>query len=127
MNAIAHGIDLVEVARIERLAHEHGDRFFDRCFSPRELEYARSSARINEHLAARFAAKEAVLKAIGTGWSNGIGWTDVEVERDEFGRPSIVLHGKACELATQQGIASWLISLSHTQTHALASVIALAK
>ncbi len=124
MNAIGHGIDLVEVSRIERLAREHGERFFERCFSQRELEYARAGARTHEHLAARFAAKEAVLKALGTGWSQGVGWTDVEVERDEFGRPAIVLHGKAREIAAAGGITSWLLSLSHTQTHAIASAIA---
>ncbi len=124
MRIIGHGVDLVEVSRIARLASEHGERFFERCFSPKELAYARSSARRDEHLAARFAAKEAVLKALGTGWSAGIGWTDVEVERDEAGRPSIRLHARASELAYAMGVSSWLLSLSHTSEHAIASAVA---
>jgi len=125
MRIIGHGVDLVEVARIARLAGEHGERFFERCFSPAELAYARASRRCDEHLAARFAAKEAVLKALGTGWSAGLGWTDVEVERDESGRPSIRLHGRAVEVAYAMGVSGWLLSLSHTSEHAIASAIAI--
>ena len=77
-----------------------------------------------EHLAARFAAKEAALKALGTGWSEGVGWTDVEVVRDAIGRPGLMVTGKAAEIAAGRGIEAWHVSLTHTGTHAMASVIA---
>lgn len=126
LNVIAHGIDLVEVARIERMAEEHEQRFLARVFTPGEREFARGSRRRMEHLAARFAAKEAVIKALGTGWTRGIGWTDVEVVRAASGRPGIRLGGMADAIAQEQGIASWLVSLSHTSDLAMASVIAMA-
>lgn len=125
MGIVGHGIDLVEVARIERLLDEQGDRFLDRCFTPGERAYAdKSTKRRSEHLAARFAAKEAALKALGTGWAEGVGWTDVEVVRDGAGCPSLRVTGRAAELAAGRGITTWHVSLSHTETHAMASVIA---
>ncbi|MFM9994389.1 MAG: holo-ACP synthase [Phycisphaerales bacterium] len=127
MNTIAHGIDLVEVARIARMLAEHGESFLDRCFTPGERRYAHESARRDEHLAARFAAKEATLKALGTGWRSGIAWTDVEVISEASGAPTLVLHGRAAEIARERGISGWLVSLSHTEHHAAASVIALAE
>ena len=120
-----HGIDLVEITRFAELLDRHPDRARDRLFTKAELDYAAGSKRELEHLAARFAAKEAVLKALGTGWSNGIAWTDVEVTRDHAGRPGVALHNRAAELAAERGIASWLISISHTEHFATASVIAL--
>ncbi len=125
MHALAHGIDLVPVARLARSIGQHGDRFLERVFTSGEREYALANKRRDEHLAARFAAKEAVFKALGTGWSGGIAWTDVEITRDETGRPAIVLAGKAATLAASLGITSWLVSLSHTEDHAIASVIGL--
>jgi holo-[acyl-carrier protein] synthase len=127
MNAVAHGIDIVDVARIARLVSEHGDRFFERCFTQTERDYANSGGRRrDEHLAARFAAKEAVLKALGTGLREGIAWTDIEVTRAATGEPGIELHGQAAAAATRRGIDRWLISLSHTNGIAMASVIGLA-
>lgn len=125
MNAIAHGIDLVEVARIARMLAEHGESFLDRCFTPAERRYAQGSARRDEHLAARFAAKEAVLKALGTGWRSGIAWTDVEVVSQASGAPTLALRGHAAQIARERGITAWLVSLSHTEHYAAASVIAL--
>ncbi|MFG0304709.1 MAG: holo-ACP synthase [Phycisphaerales bacterium JB040] len=125
MAIVGHGVDLVEVARIERMLGEQGERFLQRCFTHGERAYAdTSSKRRAEHLAARFAAKEAALKALGTGWSEGIGWTDIEVARDEAGCPSLVVTGRAGEIAARQGVLTWHVSLSHTETHAMASVIA---
>lgn len=123
---IAHGVDLVEIARIERSLAEHGERFVERCFTKAEADYCRSarSPRDVERFAARFAAKEAALKALGTGWANGIAWTDVEVVLDPSGAPSIRLSGKAQILAQEFGITDMLVSLSHTSVTALASVIA---
>ncbi|QNN25491.1 holo-ACP synthase [Planctomycetales bacterium ZRK34] len=124
-HVIGHGVDLVDVQRIATSVREHGARFLERCFTENERNYAATSAkREYEHLAARFAAKEAVLKALGTGWSRGIGWTDVEVVRAPSGEPGVKLTGVAAQIAAERGITRWLISLSHTDTHAIASVIA---
>lgn len=124
MALIGHGIDLVEVARIARMLDEHGDRFLARCFTPAEAEYAASSARRVEHLAARFAAKEAVLKALASGLTSGVSWTDIEVTRDESGQPGIALTGHAARIAERLGARRWHLSLSHTAAHAIASAIA---
>ncbi len=124
MAIIGHGIDAVEVARIGRLLDERGERFGERCFTGAERAYADSSRRRIEHYAARFAAKEAVMKALGTGWAQGVGWTDIEVTRDDAGRPGVRLHGVAAEIAGRLGITRWSISLTHTGTVAVASVIA---
>jgi len=122
---IGHGIDLVDNRRIADLIQKHGERFLARIFTSTERAYADSSKKRNiEHYAARFAAKEATLKAIGTGWRNGIAWTDIEIVREPSGKPNIILTGKAAEIAHQQGISAWQISISHTETHAIASVIA---
>lgn len=126
MDTLGHGIDLVAVDRIARMLHEHGERFLQRCFTPREQLYAAESPRRHaERLAARFAAKEAVLKALGTGWRDGIAWTDIEVVKGPAGQPGIQLHGMAQQVAREHGITRWLISLSHTDSHASASAIAL--
>jgi holo-[acyl-carrier protein] synthase len=124
MRIIGHGIDICEVARIGQLIAEHGDRFLERCFTERERSYAALSRRRDEHLAARFAAKESVLKALGTGWQNGIGWTDVEVVLLPSGQPTVSLSGRAAELAAELHITDWALSLSHTESHAIASAIA---
>ena len=121
---IGHGVDIVETARIKQLLGEHPERFLERCFTPGEQADSKSSRRHLEHLAARFAAKEAALKALGTGWSQGIGWTDIEVVRAESGKPSLKISGRAAEIAHQQGITAWHLSMSHIESTAIASVIA---
>ena len=124
MDVFLHGIDLVEVARIEEMIARHGDRFLDRIFTAGERDYAELSAkRMGEHLAGRFAVKEAVLKALGTGWRYGILWTDVEVVREESGRPILELHGEAKVFSDRAGVTGWRVSISHTKDHAMASVI----
>lgn len=126
LQPIAHGIDLVETHRIARLMTEHGDRFLNRCFTDDEQAYAKSQAkRASEHFAGRFAAKEAVLKALGTGLTQGIQWTEIEILRGDAGEPSLQLHGRAAEIAKARRIGRWLVSITHIQTHAQASVIAL--
>jgi holo-[acyl-carrier protein] synthase len=120
---VGHGIDLVETERIARMLADHPERFLERCFTPREVEDSEGVRRF-EHLAARFAAKEAALKAIGTGWARGIGWTDVETVRHESGRPELRVHGKAAEIAAELGVTRWHVSLTHTAAFAAASVIA---
>ena len=124
MRILGHGVDLVQVERIERMLRDHADRFVDRCFTAEERAYCAPMKRAAEHFAARFAAKEAVLKALGKGLSDGIGWVEIEVRRSPEGRPSIHLIGRAREIADEQGITSIFVSLSHTDSHAIASVIA---
>jgi holo-[acyl-carrier protein] synthase len=121
---IGHGVDIVETSRIKKLMGEHPERFLERVFTPGEQADSRSTKRQHEHLAARFAAKEATLKALGTGWAQGIGWTDIEVVRADNGKPSLSVTGRAGEIATEQGIQRWFVSLSHISDCAIASVIA---
>ncbi|MCH8164338.1 MAG: holo-ACP synthase [Planctomycetes bacterium] len=124
MRVLAHGVDLVEIQRIEAMLDEHGDRFLQRCFSEAERAYADSGrGRRAERYAVRIACKEAVFKALGTGWSGGIRWLDVEVDREPTGRPRLALTGRCAELATELGIVHWHVSLSHTTSNALASVV----
>jgi holo-[acyl-carrier protein] synthase len=119
------GVDLVEVARVERVLTRHGARFLARVFTPSEILYCR--ARLPE-LAVRFAAKEAVSKALGVGMRmmapDGIGWRDVEIIGDTRGKPLIRLAGRAAERAKVLGLTEWAISLSHTREHAIAFVVA---
>lgn len=126
MPIVATGVDLVRIDRIAASRQRHADRFLERCFTPAERAYALSSDRLcDERLAARFAAKEAVFKALGTGWGEGVGWAEVEVTRDAAtGRPGIALTGRAAEVAAGLGIARWHLSLSHTEGLALAGVVA---
>ena len=124
MRIIGHGVDIVEVARIGAMLEEHGERFLARCFTPGERGYAIARKRAAEHLAGRFAAKEAVLKALGTGWRSGIAWTDVEVHLLPSGQPELELHRVASGAARQRGITEWQLSISHTEVYAVASVIA---
>ncbi len=123
MRIIGHGVDLVEVARIAAVLSRHPKRFLDRVFCPAERERGLGTPRHAEHLAARFAAKEAVLKALSTG-TVGVGWQDIEVVTLASGAPSIVLHGRGADYAAALGITAWHISLSHTASMAIASVIA---
>ena len=126
MNVVGHGIDMVELDRIAQMLEKHGERFLDRCFTEGEQAYAATSEKRRvEILAARFAAKEAVLKAIGTGWRDGIAWTDIDVIRAESGEPGIKLSGEAERYAMKRSIMSWRLSLTHTRTYAMASAIAL--
>ena len=125
MPIVGHGIDIVETARIREMFEAHGQRFLDRCFTPAEQAYcARSQKRYFEHLAGRFAAKEAVLKVLGTGWRGGIAWTDIDVVKELSGQPKVALTGECARIATEQGIARWHLSISHIETHATASAIA---
>lgn len=121
---VGHGIDIVSVDRIRQMYSEHGQRFLDRCFTPAEQTYcARSEKRYFEHLAGRFAVKEAILKVLGTGWRGGIQWTDMEILPNELGQPVLKLYGEAARIAREKGIQYWHISISHIDTHAAGSAI----
>lgn len=125
MPVVAIGVDLVELDRVAAMLERHPERFLDRCFTPAERAYAAESDKLRvERLAARFAAKEAVFKAIGTGWAEGVAWTDAEVTRDGAGRPGVRLAGRAAEVADSLAIARWHLTLSHTKHAALAMVVA---
>ncbi len=120
------GTDVVEIARVQEALTRHGARFLARVYTPREQLYARG--RVAE-LAARFAAKEATAKALGVGMRllspAGIGWHEVEVLNDVYGKPYLVLHGRAASLAEQQGLTEWSVSLTHDGGLALAFVVAM--
>ncbi len=121
---VGHGIDIVETARIKKLVADHGDHFLNRVFTQDEQDYcARGKARYYEHLAGRFAAKEAVLKVLGTGWRGGIAWTDIEVIKEPSGQPKIKLSAECARIAKELGIQTWHLSISHIETHATASAI----
>jgi holo-[acyl-carrier protein] synthase len=124
MAIFSTGVDLVGVKRIGDMIERHGEHFLSRIFTPGERRYCEGGKRRDEHYAARFAAKEAVLKALGTGWRDGISWTDVEVAVELSGRPIIRLSGRASEIAIAEGIAQFHISLSHAEGFAIASVVA---
>jgi holo-[acyl-carrier protein] synthase len=120
---VGTGIDLAEVPRIEASIARFGDRFLRRIFTEAEIHYCESKANRVERYAARFAAKEAAMKAIGTGWNHGVTWRDVEVCRPPGGRPTIAFHGKAAEFASKLGALHVALSLSHTKEYAIAQVI----
>ncbi|MCC6969962.1 MAG: holo-ACP synthase [Phycisphaerales bacterium] len=119
-----HGVDIVEISRIAEMLQSHGERFIAKCFTPGEAAYCGQGPTRAERFAARFAAKEATLKALGTGWRDGIAWTDIEVVPEPSGRPTLRVTGEAARIAGGLGIATWHISLSHSKLHAIASVIA---
>ena len=127
MTPRALGTDLVSVDRVRRVLTRHGDRFKSRCFSEAERADCERTGlhRAAERYAARFAAKESVAKALGTGIARGVTWRDIEVQLDSFGAPSIRVAGAASRRASDLGIAGWLCSLSHTDRLASATVIAL--
>ena len=120
---VGTGIDIAEVPRIAASIARFGDRFLHRIFTESEIRYCESKANRVERYAARFAAKEAAMKAIGTGWNQGVTWRDVEVCRQPGSRPTIAFHGKAAEFAAKLGVIHIALSLSHTEAYALAQVI----
>jgi holo-[acyl-carrier protein] synthase len=123
MSVIGTGVDLVECARIQRSIDRFGDRFLQRVFTDGEIEYSMSMKFPARHLAARFAAKEAVSKAFGTGIGNAMGWQNIDIQKKPSGEPFLVFSGPAQELAKKRGVTSALVTLSHTEHHAIACVV----
>jgi len=119
---VGSGVDLCEVARIRNAIERHGRRFLERVFTEREIVYAEQKANLYERYAARFAAKEAGMKALGTGW-HGVKWRDFEVTNLPSGRPTLQLHGKAAEYARNLGVQNISLSITHTSVQAMALVI----
>ncbi len=120
---VGTGIDIVEVPRVKAAIERFGERFLQRIYTTGEIQYCRSKHNAVERFAARFAAKEAALKAIGTGWRGGVTWHDVEVRRQPSGKPTVAFSGKGKEFADRLGVKHAYLSLSHTAEHAIAQVI----
>lgn len=127
MEIIAHGIDLVDFPRIEKMIERHGERFVDRVFTSAEQAYARAHRNSAETYAGRFAAKEAILKLVGTGWRGKIAWTDIQVTNNPAGQPEVTLSGDVKEIAERMKIKHISISITHTASFAIASAVALAQ
>ena len=121
MTHLRTGVDLIELDRVESAIQRHGVRFLERAFTPRELEEVGENV---ASLAARFAAKEATAKALGTGIGD-VGWQEIEILRGPARQPHLHLHGKASSLADELDLETWSLSLSHTRTHAIALVVAI--
>lgn len=127
MEIVAHGIDLVDCPRIEKMLQQHGQRFTERVFTAGERAYAEANKNSVEKLAGRFAAKEAILKLMGTGWRGKIAWTDIEIINNPAGRPEVNLCGEVRKIADKLGIKHISISITHTANFAIASAVALTK
>jgi holo-[acyl-carrier protein] synthase len=127
MAVLGIGTDIVECLRIAKMIERHGELFLTRVYTQHEIDYCTARKAATQHYAGRFAAKEAVLKALGTGWTRGIHWRDIEVHNEMGGRPRIVLSGGASELCRKIGIDEMLISISHCRTHATAYALAVGK
>jgi holo-[acyl-carrier protein] synthase len=117
------GIDLAEVDRVEAAIAKYGERFLQRLYTEAERRYCESKPNEFERFAGRFAAKEAAMKAIGTGWKRGVAWREFEVMRAPSGQPIIVFHGKAAEIATALGVKKALVTITHSKATAIAQVL----
>jgi holo-[acyl-carrier protein] synthase len=125
MNIIGIGTDITECLRIAQMIERHGELFITRVYTPEEIQYCQSRKQATQHFAGRWAAKEAVLKAVGTGWRRGISWRDVEIRNLLGGKPVVSLHGGVRDVAEELGIGPILISISHCRSHATAYALAL--
>ena len=125
MTILGIGTDIVECLRIAQIIERHGELFINRVYTDHEIRYCRSRKAATQHFAGRWAAKEAVLKAMGTGWRRGIRWRDVEILNTSSGRPVVALRGGARSVVEQSGIRQVLISISHCRSHATAHAVAI--
>lgn len=123
MSVVAHGIDLVECDRIAELLEKHRQRFLKRILTPSERERAEQYKKSVSFIAGRWAAKEAILKMIGTGWRGKIAWTDMEILPNELGEPRVSLSGETARIAEELGIKRVMLSITHTDHYAAASAI----
>jgi holo-[acyl-carrier protein] synthase len=125
MGKIFHGIDLVDCPRIEQMLERHGSHFLDRVFTPTEQEQASVIKNRIERLSGRFAAKEAILKMLGTGWRGKIAWTDIEIINNPLGQPKVTLSGEVKKIASKLDVGEISLSISHTANFVMASATAL--
>lgn len=121
---IGIGTDIIECLRIAQMIERHGELFISRVYTQHEIQYCQSRKMATQHFAGRWAAKEAILKALGTGWRKGISWRDIEVRNEPGGRPVVAMRGGARDVVEQLGIAQMLISISHCRSHATAYALA---
>ena len=124
MKILGVGTDITECLRIAQMIERHGELFIGRVYTSHEIEYCRSRRMATQHFAGRWAAKEAVLKALGTGWRRGISWRDVEIRNLPSGQPVAILRGGTAEIAAERGIRCVFVSISHCRTNATAYAVA---
>ena len=120
------GTDIIEIVRVGEMLDKHGEQFLQRVYTDQEVAYCQARKAYLQHFAGRWAAKEAVMKSIGTGWSKGVGFKDIEVESMESGQPRLILHGEARETADHVGVGEILITISHCRAYATATAVAMA-
>jgi holo-[acyl-carrier protein] synthase len=121
------GTDITECLRIARMIERHGDLFINRVYTPEEIKYCRSRKQATQHFTGRWAAKEAILKALGTGWRRGISWRDIEVRNEPGGKPVVAVRGGVKDVVEHFGISEIQVSISHCRTHATACAVAIGK
>jgi holo-[acyl-carrier protein] synthase len=126
-NIIGIGTDITECLRIARMIERHGEYFINRVYTPDEIRYCQSRKQATQHFTGRWAAKEAILKAIGTGWRRGISWRDMEIRNEPGGKPLVAICGGVKEIVEQLGVSEIQVSISHCRTHATACAIAIGK
>jgi holo-[acyl-carrier protein] synthase len=124
MEIVGLGTDIVECVRIRKMIEDHGEMFLRRVYTDREIRYCQSRRQSAEHFAGRWAAKEAVLKALGTGWRRGISWRDIEIRNDPSGQPKVAVRGEAKEIAKRMRLQNILITISHCRQFATAYALA---
>jgi len=120
---VGTGVDIMETSRVEDALQKHGERFARRVCTPAEIAYCEKFKNSAERFAARFAAKEAAFKALGTGWSRGVRWVDVEITHTESGKPELILRGQAEEIARRLGVTRTAVSISHAGSFVVAQVL----
>jgi holo-[acyl-carrier protein] synthase len=124
---IGIGTDITECLRIARMIERHGELFIDRVYTPEEIKYCQSRKQATQHFTGRWAAKEAILKALGTGWRKGISWRDMEIRNEPGGKPVVALRGGLKDLVEQLGITDIHVTISHCRSHATATAVAVGK
>ena len=125
MVIVGLGTDIIEIVRIGQMIERHGELFIQRVYTETEIRYCQRRKECFQHFAGRWAAKEAVMKTLGTGWTRGVGWLDIEVDAQKSGQPIINMRGSAGDLAEKMGISDFLITISHCRAYATATAIAL--
>jgi holo-[acyl-carrier protein] synthase len=124
---IGIGTDITECLRIARMIERHGELFIDRVYTPDEITYCQSRKQATQHFTGRWAAKEAIMKALGTGWRRGISWRDMEIRNEPGGKPVVAVRGGMKEVVEQLGVCEIQVSISHCRSHATAIAIAIGK
>lgn len=124
---IGIGTDITECLRIARMIERHGELFIGRVYTPEEIKYCQNRKQSTQHYTGRWAAKEAILKALGTGWRKGISWRDIEVRNEPGGKPVVAVRGGVKEVVERLGVAEIHVTISHCHTHATATAIALGR